>query len=368
MGIRFLNNTVPEADPAEISEREYWQQEKEKVVWNLLIFFAAVVIVAIAIGTVAWFASNKAVSGSNMQVTPQDGAFELLVKDPSEGTNVGADVYAEVAEGSYARNLPDGNQRYGGYVTSSENIAIKWRLADPYEGARLAPGSQGKLTFYVVPKESGNLRVKFMLSTKAYTIEKEEDEGVVTESVVEISSAGGYTGDQLAAARYLDGHILFFGQRYSETVNNNTVYSYSNLHNKDGFTIDFGTVTKDELQEVNIYWIWPYTFGQMVLPAANNGGRMPVTQDSTTQAAIREYVIDHSGIIFRGVSGDARGKMATSATTEEGVRYSFDIPTLQEETDTGTNFEDLSLAYNKADHAIGTNVDYVLLVVTAEQQ
>ena len=59
---------APAGAPGEISEREYWQQEKEKAIWDLMIFFAAVVIVAIAVGTAAWFASNKEVGGNGMHV------------------------------------------------------------------------------------------------------------------------------------------------------------------------------------------------------------------------------------------------------------------------------------------------------------
>lgn len=62
---------APAGAPGEISEREYWQQEKEKAIWDLMIFFAAVVIVAIAVGTAAWFASNREVSGNNMMVTTE---------------------------------------------------------------------------------------------------------------------------------------------------------------------------------------------------------------------------------------------------------------------------------------------------------
>lgn len=350
--------TTAAGESVQNSDREYWQQERKKIIWDFLIFFAAVVIVGLAVWTAAWFASNKDVSGNNMAVSPQDTTFELKVV----GENVGADVYDEVKEGDYASKLTDGVSLGDGYITDSANMAIKWRLADENGGSRLGPGSEGKLTFYVVPKSNGSFKVKFLLSIKAYnTVYSGEEE--VMENVEEITSEAGYTEELLATAAYLDGHILFFRDRDSVTVDEKTTYSYRGLC-KEGFDMLFDSVVKDEPQEVTLYWIWPYTFGQMVLPAESNGGRTAVTNDPQTQSDIRQYVIDHTATVFKDVEGDPREKMATLT---EDVYY-FDIATLQRESETGTNFEDLSLGYNKADHAIGTGIDYALLVLTAEQE
>jgi hypothetical protein len=47
--------------------------------------------------------------------------------------------------------------------------------------------------------------------------------------------------------------------------------------------------------------------------------------------------------------------------TEENDEYTFDSDTV----DSGTNFADLTLGYNKADQKIGTNVRYMLLILDA---
>ena len=77
---------APAGAPGEISEREYWQQEKEKAIWDLMIFFAAVVIVAIAVGTAAWFASNKEVGGNGMQISMETPEYVQI--SPGKTTNI----------------------------------------------------------------------------------------------------------------------------------------------------------------------------------------------------------------------------------------------------------------------------------------
>lgn len=360
-------------EPQEISDKEYWQQERQKVIRDLLLFFVALIIVAIGVGTAAWFASNKEVSGNNMVVAPQDGMFELRVEDVASD-NVGADVYGKAAEGNYASGLKDGALSAGAYETNGENTAIKWRLTGAYDGKSLEPGTEGKLTFYVVPKTDGALSIRFKIYTKGYTADQTEENGIYTvNSIAEISNANGATADQIAAAGYLNGHILFFEHRETVTLNGKDVYNYKDLCDTEGFTVDIGalaggSVIKGEPVKVDLYWIWPNTFGQMVLSAADNGGLTSVTTDENTLSDIRDYAITQAGSIFKGVGSEPRAKMATAQTTDQGMVYTFDLAVLKSSSVGGSNYEELSLGYNRADQAIGTGVDYALIILTAEPE
>ena len=112
MGIRLLKNTAPATEPAEISDREYWQQEKKKAIWDLLIFFAAVVIVAIAVGTAAWFASNREVSGDNMQISMETPEYVQI--SPGKTTDVVLNAQGDllVLSNSGAVSEPDVSSDY----------------------------------------------------------------------------------------------------------------------------------------------------------------------------------------------------------------------------------------------------------------
>jgi len=68
MSIRDTDNSI-----TAMTDREYWQQERKRILKNFLVFFAAVVVVLLAVGTAAWLAANKKVSGNNMLTSVQDG-------------------------------------------------------------------------------------------------------------------------------------------------------------------------------------------------------------------------------------------------------------------------------------------------------
>lgn len=135
MGIGRLKTAAPATEQDEISDREYWQQEKEKAIWNLLIFLAAVVIVAIAVGTAAWFASNKEVSGSNMQVITEVPEYvQISVGRTSDRiVNDAADL---LALSQQAVQAPRETAEAGSYDWSN-----RVNISNYYRFGRLIPAS-----------------------------------------------------------------------------------------------------------------------------------------------------------------------------------------------------------------------------------
>ncbi|MBR1929857.1 MAG: hypothetical protein IJ833_00025 [Lachnospiraceae bacterium] len=381
MDSRLLKNMSRAVEPAEISDREYWQQERQKIVWDFLIFFAAVVIIAIAVRTAAWFASNREVSGSNMVVSVQNDMFELRVAGNNvvDGNiNSSINIFSKADENNYARGLTDadgipveagtgwqGADVPAGYMTGEGNATIKWRLTNEDMKAGIGPNSQGAFTFYVVPKSTGTLTINFELGIRGYMAEqtKQEDGTYNVSSLTEISTIDNSTQNAIENANavgYLNSHILFFEERTEEPP-----YAYSKLCDKSGFQRTFENVQKDVPIPVTLYWIWPNTLGQMVFAASENGGRIAVAADAgeengTTKVQLQQYLLDEATVLFKGVS-NPKSLMSDMETVNEENIYTFNRNKLR------TNYSILSMGYNEADQAVGTRIQYMLLILTASQ-
>ena len=117
---------------------------------------------------------------------------------------------------------------------------------------------------------------------------------------------------------------------------------------------------KDEPIEVRFRWDWTNTFKQMVLPSSGNAPEA-VTSDETVRGEIQQYAYNQYADVFKGITlADVQSKMMKLSTSTN--EYEFDADTLN----TGTNLDDLSRGYNRADSEIGKNIDYILLVLGAE--
>ncbi len=357
---------------------EEWNGEGEKnTLFAGLIKTASMMILALALLVfvgIAWFSMNREVSSSGMSIKAGGPSFELAVA----GNNIGAMSYSGTGTESSnytgtalndfqtGPNAPDGqsgtyNKSTGGsgtfYTTGGSSDAIKWRLESEYNryDDGMGPDSQGSFTFYVVPKVSGNLTLKFSLALEGYSadVEKNEDMSWNVNNLAKIESGdAGYD-----SVVYLNTHLLFFENRTNTGTEQSPVYVYSDLIDKAEFEKTFTNCVADQVIPVTIYWIWPNTFAQMSCVASNGN----VATASGTVSDLRQYVVDNAADLLKGISqADAMTYMA-DARTEGGVTtYTFNSSTAT------TNLLVLSNGYNKADSSIGTTVKYFLLVLEAD--
>ena len=355
----------PERESEQLSDREYWQQEKEKAIWNLLIFFAAVVIVAIAVGTAAWFASNREVSGNNMAVVAKDtSGFELEVRGGSyENASVfdGNSIFAD----EFLNGIQQKDELGNGvniYRTSSSTTSIIWRknTTGTYS-AGLEPDAGGTLEFYVVPQRDGVLNVKFNLRIRGFikTIDNEENINIVEiTDDLEATEQSGISALRLTNSKkaldYVNGHILFF-----KNCNNG---KYSGFCGTDA--IDFNdfiegedkSVTADTPVEVTLYWKWANTVTSMMLDSSSKYCTEPLFEDGSEDI---EKVI----LYLR----DASTNKVFDGMDSSEINSAFD---LLEDDNTGNDYDslvDLTNSYDNADQIIGHNLDYILIELTATE-
>ncbi|MBR5166410.1 MAG: hypothetical protein IKW87_12780 [Ruminococcus sp.] len=381
----------------DVDEKEMKKRKKAALIkFGSLAVFAFIVWI---FATISWFSSNTSVSGNGMGVSVGTGDYELRVS----GNNLGAKSYTQSGTGNnatYSNNsdILGFSSVFGKYTngasgssydTDGANPSIKWRLTPEYttkEDKGLGPGSEGVLTFSVVPKREGEINPSFSINLEGYVAphqhKNENGSYRVDESDLQkITSSSGEAAQ--AGLSYLNGHILFFNHRDGAGTTSNP-YTYTGLLNKNDFSLSdvLGSVqngTPGTPIEVNIYWVWPNTFGQMVLTSNENNGRKSIITETNagiaTLNAVQSYVLDNVPNLLdlsvfnypEGVTTNAEKtnsiklKMATSTGAEDNITYSFASQKAI------SNLNDLSSGYNNADQKIGTNINYVLISLQTVQ-
>lgn len=400
-------SSVPQTAQSQVNQDDEDRKKLLAIRKRNLIRFGSLAVLAFVVwlfATISWFSSNKDVGAGGMGVRIGSNDFELRVV----GDNVGAlsytqqgygqqatytsqEIYGLASNDSYLKGL-----KYGvvtgtnTYDTNDVNSQIKWRLSENYSAAEdkgLGPDSQGKLTFSVVPKRSGELNPSFALKLEGYKADnqKKNEDGsyqVFQNHITPITSSSDASAQKGVA--HLNSHILFFKSRTNIGTEQNPVYAYSGLLDKDAIELKDivapslltgGKLIATENTPIpaTIYWIWPNTFGQMVFAGNENSNRTPVGANSTDRAEIQNYILnnlltvfDESAFNFESGTTDAqkiaaiRDKMTYSSGSGDDITYTFNGDTVN----SGSNLSELTLGYNSADQKIGTNVNYVLLVLS----
>ncbi len=171
-------------------------------------------------------------------------------------------------------------------TSPDKNKKIYW-LLDEESGMTngINPGSHGKLTFYVVPNQSGEMEIQFKLSITGYAENKNED-AVSYEKVTEEE-----------VTRFMNGHIMFF-EKYDE--NNHT---YSDFLHDETFTRTLKDCKVGVPQEVNVYWVWPNTLGQILMKSTDENlaeKNVLFDDDSEERLNCAEYIKGNLSLFLSG--------------------------------------------------------------------
>ncbi len=344
-----------------------------------MVAMVGIMAAVIAFGSIAWFTMNREVEGSGVQMRADDLPYEI--KTVGDNTGFRSHIFTEennvVTEET--RNLLDVaglNTKYKigekinnvGFFTSGGTNDIQFHLDQTQNDIDgLGPDSKGVLTFYLVPKSSSPFTAKFSLHMDGYTAEqtRNEDGTYNVSSMTKIDSSSSEAKKQ--AVDYLNGHILFFTGRHNVGTAQAPKYSYTGLIENNELTLSFPnsevtSVTEGQPIEVNIYWTWPNTFGQMVLSESDN---TPVAYDTATRTALQNYVVDNYEAVFRVKDGFDPMLLMTKAERDENnqLQIVYDA----EKVANPEILDELSLGYNEADQEIGMNINYMLLVLSAGQ-
>lgn len=303
------------------------EKKKRKLLIIKIIPVAVLAFILIAV-SLAWFTIDKALDLDSFGMKSVDSPFELKTVGSADTLQV--DI---LDSNDYSKVSDDSN------ITSDENNKIYW-LLDEESGMKngINPGSHGKLTFYVVPKQSGELEIKFNIGLTGYTAVENNGEMAyekVSDETLE---------------KFLNGHIMFF----TDCKDGN----YSGFLYDEALTRTFSDCEVGTPKPVTIYWVWPNTLGQILLTSTDeylSGESVVLFADKSEERELfADYITQHTDNYFKTENGVSEADKTAIRKMLAGQTYD------------PSQLASLSSMYNNADETIGTSVSDLLVELTAQ--
>lgn len=331
-----MSERIKGGNEKELSEEEKKNRKKALILKIVPVAVLAFILIAVSL---AWFTLDKALDLDSFGMTSVDSPFELMTKGSQEG------LQADILD---SKDYSDSTIEDSSNVTSEKYSKIYWLMNDDSnminQSADLAginPGTSGKLTFYIVPKQSGTLKIQFKLNITGYTESGEGDSTTYSPVTDETIN------------NYVNGHIMFFENYDKDTK------TYSNFLHNETFEKNFENCEVDTPIAVDIYWVWPNTLGQILLKSSDDNlseSNVLFDDSSDERTDFAKYITDNASKFFK--SDDTISEDNKNAITNmlNGGDY------------TTSQLAALSSLYNNADESIGTNVDDLLVELTAQSE
>lgn len=303
------------------------EKKKRKLLIIKIIPVAVLAFILIAV-SLAWFTIDKALDLDSFGMKSVDSPFELKTVGSADTLQV--DI---LDSNDYSKVSDDSN------ITSDENNKIYW-LLDDESGMKngINPGSHGKLTFYVVPKQSGEMKIQFNIGLTGYTAVENNGEMAyekVSDETLE---------------KFLNGHIMFF----TDCKDGN----YSGFLYDGALTRTFSDCEVGTPKPVTIYWVWPNTLGQILLTSTDeylsSESGVLFADESEERELFADYITQHTDNYFKTENG-------VSDADKTAIRKM-----LADQTYDPSQLASLSSMYNNADETIGTSVSDLLVELTAQ--
>lgn len=298
---------------------------------------AVTALIAVCAVGIAWFVNNSRVTGSGVQVQTSGPPFELA--------SVGSTPVPTESGATSGESYTTNNVIYS--ATTGAKTLVTW-LVDANSNLRnhapatgLQPGTNGKLTFYVIPKQEnlGAVNCSFEVipygdaaagATETITINDKRYAPLPTES---------------RASALLQGHLLFFAgynasnNTYATRLTADTPFKSTDLDATQG-----EMKTTDPVP-FTIYWIWPEQFKQYADTGTNHLFAAP------------------------GEAGSDYNKLIADINANKGKYFaddtpSYAVPNTVPEVSHGMssyNLDQCSSFYNNADQCLGSTVKYLML-------
>ena len=339
-----------------------------------LIKFGSMAVLAAAIvifASIAWFTMNREVGTSGMGVRISVSSFDIA----TDGNQVMHRAQFPKADNTYEEGNaatdgvvvnPDGSEEtlseYFISGNSKQNIMLEFTGTSEQATQELEPGGCGVIKFYIIPSADGNMNADINLNIRAFIEKTVTVEGTKQTQLLDVSTltteSSGLTASQISdrhdALGYLNGHIFFFEEEGEP--NDATSPYYYKKPITDGVYHFSRNVEAGKLYPVKIYWMWPKTYGQIVLKDNMGSKRsgIPVVEDSEYTVAGERT--DKGKLLDFVKAKHLTGDFFNSHTTITSAMID----------DSFANFKELSKGYNNADEIIGTNIRYMMLEVTVQ--
>ena len=397
-------------------------RKKSLLKFGILAFLALLVWI---FSTIAWFAMNDSVGANGMSVGVAEIPFEIAASGTNGVRNqsIIQQVASEFLPGS---SYTFGNVTYSKTGSGTDCLRLQYTTGE----SEIGPGGSGVCDLYVIPKRDGDLSVNISMNLIPYAyaevyvldndgnkvqstvVQQDEHGDPVTDEhgdpvIVPLTDNNGapiydttrtlllvsdinttdcdITNEELekiqAAARFVQGHILFFEEEGELPATNDEEYDDNYYYKKPIINRSF-TYTEENADEgepfyVPIRWMWPNTLGQLALQTNANELRsgipvvhQEVATSSNDKGKILTYLKTNQSSIFKGIdhtklSSAQQTEYAALATDAQKQAYlESAVNAWIDAADVPDNFEILSSGYNSADYSIGSNIAYFLIELT----
>ncbi len=224
-----------------MSRAELEREARKQIVHSGLLALAALIVIAVA--CYAWFCSAGAVTAQGMAVRLGSYGFDLAsVGEIARLEETLPEEFATVPEGETLPQdyVPAGST--GKWSWTAGKQLVSWRmdkdanignlLGSEAEGIR--PGASGKMRFYVIPWDTGDLRIRFQLDM--ILLEGDGETMTLRKDTI--------------AQKLLQGHLLF-----AFSAGGPKAY-----YSGGGYTLDFTGAEQGKPIEVTVDWSWPKTW------------------------------------------------------------------------------------------------------------
>lgn len=314
------------------------EQDKQKIKKSAVLAFAALIAI-IALG-IAWFASNTKVTGTSSSVAAEDDN-PFWLASVGERQKVEFDY---LKDENHQNILYEGTvKKYSSYIDTKTGEKVTTGEMDYHVGTsslawylnrqeNLAPGVNGKMEFYIIPKKEGLKSVSISLEIDGYKYEN-------SRAVV---------SDDATLQNLLTGHILFF-TKVDDT------YGYQGWIQPDrSFKVNApgeGTFTVNVPYKITVYWVWPRYFRNYVYTQKSTQGDL--FTEATEQGENSEYAqfikfVDGQRKVSKG-----ENKLFYDSSKEITINSEINKTMLQATLDVCSKY------YDQADEYIGMNGKYV---------
>lgn len=300
------NKPNPDQDPKQLVTDARKQITRSAI-------FAVSALVVIVIACYAWFVSAGSVSGIISPVVMSGSMFELASNGDGYGGFLNADDFPDAYKNVYKELNGDPVESDPNFESTGLKHTVLWRLNDSsnlgYYGSNngIYPGSKGQLDFSVIPKNNGNLKLKFRLELLPLMSDVDNDSEETVEQRIE------------TLENLLKGHFLFY---YQEEPEGEKTWVQCN---SGEFVLDFGQRKEDTPIPVSLNWRWP-----LLLEHISN------------ETGIRAQIPEYASYFFY-----------PKDQIPENIEASLDSP-------------QMSNLFNNADQYIGKNLNWVVVRLTAQ--
>ena len=268
-------------------------KSNKEIVSSLLLVFVTCVVLILALfcvnRTTAWFANNRTVDGTAMQVVMRGERFDILVSRDSvefDRRLYSSPIYPGIAELKNTLNA-EGYSTTAGDVSANTSGPLAFEMINEYmfdNEYYLMPDSYGTITFYIKPTTpvvdpEDNFVVDFTVNLAGYVETNTDPVRVTNERVHNL----------------LNGHILLFEEREGTT---RSTFKYRDLilGSFSYDTSEHSPITSEDYlngcYEVTIYWDWPLSYYEILefMSTSSTESRYPLELET--------YINDHRDYFF----------------------------------------------------------------------